>query len=131
MKNDGEWTLMCPDECPGLADVYGDEFVELYTKYENEGKGRKTMKARDLWFQIMDAQMETGTPYLVYKDAANRKSNQKILEQSNQVIYAQKLSNIQMEMKLLYATWQVLLYLHLLRKTNMEVCFIIMTNYTK
>ena len=79
MKNDGEWTLMCPDECPGLADVYGDEFVELYTKYENEGKGRKTMKARDLWFQIMDAQMETGTPYLVYKDAANRKSNQKNL----------------------------------------------------
>ena len=79
MKIDGNWTLMCPDECPGLSDVYGDDFVTLYTKYEEEGKGRKTMKARDLWFQIMDAQMETGTPYLVYKDAANRKSNQQNL----------------------------------------------------
>lgn len=79
MKSDGNWTLMCPDECPGLSDVYGDDFVTLYTKYEEEGKGRKTMKARDLWFQIMDAQMETGTPYLVYKDAANRKSNQQNL----------------------------------------------------
>jgi ribonucleotide reductase alpha subunit len=79
MKTDGNWTLMCPDECPGLADVYGKDFEELYSKYENEGKGRKTMKARDLWFQILDAQMETGTPYLVYKDAANKKSNQKNL----------------------------------------------------
>ena len=74
---DGKWTLFCPDECPGLADVYGDEFVELYLKYEKSGKGRKTVKARDLWFQILDAQMETGTPYLLYKDAANKKSNQK------------------------------------------------------
>lgn len=79
MKSGGEWTLMCPDECPGLADVYGQEFVDLYCKYEKEGRGRKTMNARDLWFQIMDAQMETGTPYLCYKDAANRKSNQKNL----------------------------------------------------
>ncbi len=77
MKTDGEWTLMCPDECPGLSDVYGDEFETLYEKYESEGKGRVTLKARDLWFQILDAQMETGTPYLVYKDAANKKSNQK------------------------------------------------------
>ena len=76
IKTDGKWTLMCPDECPGLADVYGDAFTELYTKYEDEGKGRKTVKARDLWFQVLDAQMETGTPYLVYKDAANKKSNQ-------------------------------------------------------
>ena len=76
IKADGPWTLMCPDECPGLSDVYGDAFVELYTKYEKEGKGRTTMKARDLWFQVLDAQMETGTPYLVYKDAANKKSNQ-------------------------------------------------------
>jgi ribonucleoside-diphosphate reductase alpha chain len=76
IKADGQWTLMCPDECPGLSDVYGDAFVELYTKYEKEGKGRTTMKARDLWFQVLDAQMETGTPYLVYKDAANKKSNQ-------------------------------------------------------
>jgi ribonucleotide reductase alpha subunit len=77
MKSDENWTLMCPDECPGLADVYGEDFVTLYEKYEKEGKGRKTMKARDLWFQVLDAQMETGTPYLVYKDAANNKSNQK------------------------------------------------------
>jgi ribonucleoside-diphosphate reductase alpha chain len=76
IKADGTWTLMCPDECPGLSDVYGDEFKELYTKYERENKGRVTMKARDLWFQVLDAQMETGTPYLVYKDAANKKSNQ-------------------------------------------------------
>lgn len=76
IKTDGKWTLMCPDECPGLADVYGDAFTELYTKYEDECKGRKTVKARDLWFQVLDAQMETGTPYLVYKDAANKKSNQ-------------------------------------------------------
>jgi ribonucleoside-diphosphate reductase alpha subunit len=77
VKSEGKWTLFCPDECPGLADVYGDAFVELYTKYEASGKGRKTMNARDLWFQVLDAQMETGTPYLLYKDACNEKSNQK------------------------------------------------------
>lgn len=76
VKSEGTWTLFCPDECPGLADVYGDNFTELYNKYEQSGKGRKTMKARDLWFQMLDAQMETGTPYLLYKDACNRKSNQ-------------------------------------------------------
>lgn len=76
IKADGQWTLMCPDECPGLSDVYGYKFKELYTKYEEEGRGKVTMKARDLWFQVLDAQMETGTPYLVYKDAANQKSNQ-------------------------------------------------------
>jgi ribonucleoside-diphosphate reductase alpha subunit len=76
VKSEGTWTLFCPDECPGLADVYGDEFVKLYETYEASGKGRKTVKARDLWFQIMDAQMETGTPYLLYKDACNKKSNQ-------------------------------------------------------
>ena len=79
VKENKDWTLMCPSECPGLSDVYGDAFVQLYTKYESTGKGRKTMKARDLWFQILDAQMETGTPYLLYKDAANLKSNQKNL----------------------------------------------------
>jgi len=79
VKSGGKWTLMCPDECPGLADVYGEDFVQLYTKYENEGKGRSTVNARDLWFQILDAQMETGTPYLLYKDACNKKSNQKNL----------------------------------------------------
>jgi len=77
VKTDADWTLMCPDECPGLADVYGEAFVALYTQYEAAGKGRVTMKARQLWFQILDAQMETGTPYLCYKDTANAKSNQK------------------------------------------------------
>jgi ribonucleoside-diphosphate reductase alpha subunit len=76
VKIDGDWTLMCPDECPGLSNVYGDEFKQLYESYETSGKGRVTMKARKLWFNIMDAQMETGTPYMCYKDAANRKSNQ-------------------------------------------------------
>jgi ribonucleoside-diphosphate reductase alpha chain len=76
IKNGGQWTLMCPDECPGLSDVWGEDFVKLYTKYEEEGRGRCSMPARDLWFQVMDSQMETGTPYLLYKDACNRKSNQ-------------------------------------------------------
>ena len=79
VKSEGQWTLMCPDECRGLADVYGDEFTKLYESYEKAGKGRATMPARDLWLKILDAQMETGTPYLLYKDAANRKSNQKNL----------------------------------------------------
>lgn len=79
VKNNGKWSLMCPHECPGLSDVYGVQFVELYEKYESEGKVRKSVNARDLWFKILDAQMETGTPYLLYKDAANSKSNQKNL----------------------------------------------------
>jgi ribonucleoside-diphosphate reductase alpha subunit len=86
VKNDGLWTLMCPDECPGLSDVYGEEFEALYSKYETVGKGRVTVKARELWFKVLDAQMETGTPYLCYKDSANRKSNQKnigIIKSSN------------------------------------------------
>jgi ribonucleotide reductase alpha subunit len=73
----GNWSLFCPDECPGLSDVYGDKFVELYTTYESSGKARRTVKARELWFAILDSQMETGTPYLLYKDAVNKKSNQK------------------------------------------------------
>jgi len=79
VKDNGKWSLFCPHECPGLADVYGNGFVDLYKKYESEGKARKTVNARDLWFKILDAQMETGTPYLLYKDAANSKSNQKNL----------------------------------------------------
>lgn len=79
IKANEDWTLMCPDECPGLSDVYGDEFEQLYTFYEKAGKGRRTMKARDLWFRVLDAQMETGTPYLLYKDAVNNKCNQKNL----------------------------------------------------
>ena len=86
VKTNGKWTLMCPDECPGLSDVYGEEFNALYTKYEEENRGRTSINARDLWFQILDAQMETGTPYLLYKDAVNKKSNQKnvgIIKSSN------------------------------------------------
>jgi ribonucleoside-diphosphate reductase alpha chain len=79
VKADGEWTLFSPDEAPGLDDVYGDEFVKLYTKYESEGRGRKTIKAQELWYKIIEAQIETGTPYMLYKDAANIKSNQKNL----------------------------------------------------
>ena len=79
VENNQQWTLFCPNEAPGLADVWGDEFRALYEKYEAEGRGRKKVDAQKLWFQILDAQMETGTPYLVYKDAANRKSNQQNL----------------------------------------------------
>jgi len=79
VKANGEWTLMCPDECPGLADVYGDDFKALYEEYEQGNKGRRSVKARDLWFKMLDAQMETGTPYMLFKDAANKKSNQKNL----------------------------------------------------
>ncbi len=75
----GDWTLFCPNEAPGLADVVGDEFKALYEKYEAEGRGRRTMKAQKLWFHILDSQIETGTPYLCYKDAANKKSNQQNL----------------------------------------------------
>ena len=79
VENDGEWTLMCPNECPGLYDTYGEKFEELYTSYELAGKGRKTIRARELWEKILESQIETGTPYMLYKDAANRKSNQKNL----------------------------------------------------
>ena len=73
------WTLFCPDVAPGLSDVWGDEFVELYERYEREGKGRRTIKAQELWFAIVESQVETGTPYMMYKDACNRKSNQQNL----------------------------------------------------
>jgi ribonucleoside-diphosphate reductase alpha subunit len=79
VKNDSEWTLMCPAECPGLNDCYGDDFDQLYEKYEREGRGRKKIKARLLWNEILNIQIETGTPYILYKDSCNRKSNQKNL----------------------------------------------------
>lgn len=79
VKADGDWTLMCPNECPGLYDVHSEEFNKLYLKYEQEGKGRKTIKARELWGKITESQIETGTPYMLYKDAANSKSNQQNL----------------------------------------------------
>jgi ribonucleoside-diphosphate reductase alpha chain len=76
IKENEDWCLFCPDECPGLSDVYGDEFETLYHKYESEGREKCKLKARDLWFKVLDSQMETGTPYLLYKDACNKKSNQ-------------------------------------------------------
>jgi ribonucleotide reductase alpha subunit len=76
IRDNGTWSLFCPHECPGLSNVYGDSFEELYLKYEGLNKSKKTMNARDLWFKILDSQMETGTPYLLYKDACNIKSNQ-------------------------------------------------------
>lgn len=79
VKENGDWTLMCPHECPGLSDTHSKEFEKLYTKYEKAGKGRKTIKAQDLWFKILESQIETGTPYMLYKDAANAKSNQQNL----------------------------------------------------
>jgi ribonucleoside-diphosphate reductase alpha chain len=79
VEENGDWTLMCPNECPGLPETHSAEFDKLYTKYEKEGKGRKTIKAQDLWFKILESQVETGTPYMLFKDAANAKSNQKNL----------------------------------------------------
>jgi ribonucleotide reductase alpha subunit len=79
VEADAEWTLFCPSEAPGLADVHGDEFRALYEKYEAEGRGRRKVSAQKLWFKMLDSQIETGTPYLCYKDAANAKSNQKNL----------------------------------------------------
>ena len=79
VKENGEWSLFCPNEAPGLCDTYGEEFERLYTQYEKEGKARKKIKAQDLWFHVLDSQIETGTPYMLYKDHVNRKSNQKNL----------------------------------------------------
>tara|TARA_A100001011_G_scaffold366332_1_gene418810 strand:+ start:1321 stop:3768 length:2448 start_codon:yes stop_codon:yes gene_type:complete len=79
VESNGEWTLMCPNECPGLYDCHSEEFEKLYTEYEKKQKGRKTIKARELWEKILESQIETGTPYMLYKDACNRKSNQKNL----------------------------------------------------
>jgi len=79
VEENAEWTLMCPNECPGLYDCHGEEFDKLYLKYEKKSKGRKTIKARELWEKILESQIETGTPYMLYKDSANRKSNQKNL----------------------------------------------------
>ena len=79
VKENGDWTLMCPHECPGLSDTHSAEFEKLYTSYEKAGKGRKSIKAQELWFKILESQIETGTPYMLYKDAANAKSNQQNL----------------------------------------------------
>ncbi|KAF2707071.1 hypothetical protein K504DRAFT_504256 [Pleomassaria siparia CBS 279.74] len=79
VQENGDWTLFCPNEAPGMADVYGDEFEALYHRYEKEGRGRETVRAQKLWYAILEAQTETGNPYMLYKDACNRKSNQKNL----------------------------------------------------
>ncbi|KAI0977826.1 hypothetical protein GJ496_002697 [Pomphorhynchus laevis] len=79
VENDGNWTLMCPKECPGLSDVWGEEFRKLYEKYESEGKGRETIKAQKLWHSIVECQIESGNPFMVYKDSCNAKSNQQNL----------------------------------------------------
>ena len=79
VREGGNWTLFCPDEAPGLSDTFGDEFEKLYTRYEEEGRGKKTIEAQKLWTAILESQIETGTPYMVYKDACNRKSNQQNL----------------------------------------------------
>jgi len=79
VEADGQWTLFCPNEAPGLAEVWGEKFNELYTRYEREGRGRKQVSAQKLWFSMLDSQMETGTPYILFKDACNRKSNQQNL----------------------------------------------------
>ena len=79
VKEDGQWSLFCPNECPGLYDSYGEKFNNLYHQYEEEGRARKSIKAQDLWFAILESQIETGTPYILYKDACNEKSNQKNL----------------------------------------------------
>merc|ERR1719379_1714787 len=79
VEANGKWSLMCPNECPGLHDTWGDEFEALYEKYEAEGKARTTIDAQKLWFAIIESQTETGTPYMLYKDACNRKSNQQNL----------------------------------------------------
>jgi ribonucleoside-diphosphate reductase alpha chain len=79
VEANGQWSLFCPHECPGLADTYGEDFERLYEKYESEGKARKTIQAQELWFHILESQVETGTPYMLFKDAANKKSNQKNL----------------------------------------------------
>jgi len=146
VKTGGKWTLMCPNECPGLADKVGDDFVQLYTQYENEGKGRVTMEARDLWFQILDSQMETGTPYLLFKDAANRKSNQQnlgVIKSSNlcvspgtlvltdhghQPIYSLCADNYPVEQQELYRTvriWNGTEFSEVeVKKTNTDCVFI-------
>jgi ribonucleotide reductase alpha subunit len=102
VEDDANWTLMCPHECPGLADVYGIEFNDLYMKYEREGKGRRSVPAKKLWQMVLDAQIQTGTPYLCYKDAANSKSNQQHLgtiKSSNLCVAPETMVNIKEDAK--------------------------------
>lgn len=93
VENNEEWSLMCPQECPGLSDCWGEEFEALYESYEKGGRARKTLKAQKLWFAILDAQTETGTPYMVYKDHCNRKSNQQVRERGTEPLLKIRLSD--------------------------------------
>ena len=96
IEQGGMWSLFCPNEAPGLADVVGDEFEALYTRYENEGRARKQVSAQKLWFEVLDSQIESGTPYLLYKDAANKKSNQQnlgVIKSSNLCVEVIEYSN--------------------------------------
>ena len=86
VENNQDWYLMCPDECPGLTDVYGDDYIRLYNKYVDENKYKKKVKAREIWNKILESQIETGVPYIAYKDNVNQKSNQKnvgVIKSSN------------------------------------------------
>lgn len=106
---DEDWTLMCPHECPGLGETYGDEFRKLYLDYENRGYGKKTIKARELWNKILESQVETGTPYILYKDSINTKSNQSnigVVKSSNLCLDGNtlvncKIDNIEMELSMI------------------------------
>ena len=103
------WSLFCPDKCPGLSDAYGDKYRELYIKYGEE-KYNKQLNARDLWLKILDAQMETGTPYILYKDACNEKSNQKNLGTIKSSNLCCEIVNIVMIAKQQYVIWHQLVY---------------------
>ncbi len=79
VEQDKQWSLFCPNECPGLDECWGEKFEALYEKYESEGRARRVLRAQELWFKILDSQIETGTPYILFKDACNGKSNQQNL----------------------------------------------------
>jgi ribonucleoside-diphosphate reductase alpha chain len=105
VEANGEWSLFCPNEAPGLSDCYGEEFNALYTRYESEGRARRTVKAQELWFAILESQIETGTPYILYKDACNSKSNQKNLGTIRAPTCARKSWSTPLPMKWPSVTW--------------------------
>ena len=102
VENGEKWTLMCPDEYPGLSDCYGEEFENMYKQYEDDGLGKKTVDAQIFWFAILTSQKKLGTPYLLYKDACNSKSNQNNLGTIKSSNLVQKLLNTQIKKKPLY-----------------------------
>ena len=104
VEEDSEWTLMCPNECPGLHENWGEKFEELYLMYEREGRGRKKVKAQELWSAIIDSQIETGVPYMLYKDHANGKSTSRTWELLRAAICALRSSSTLLKMRWPYAT---------------------------